>query len=59
MAVCLDSRDFAPDDRREAVYEAHIRPDVPREICLMPKQAVAEIRIEARRVMLAAVKVRE
>jgi AraC-like DNA-binding protein len=46
MVVWLDTREIAPDHRRDAIRDAYFLADVPRQVSLLSQQAVDETRIE-------------
>jgi AraC-like DNA-binding protein len=47
VALFLDTRDVAPEARRDSVHDAYLRADVPRQVSLTSEEAVAATRIEA------------
>jgi AraC-like DNA-binding protein len=46
MVVWLDTRDIAPDYRRDAIRDAYVLADVPRQVSLLSQEAVDATRIE-------------
>jgi len=46
MALLLDTRDVDPEARRDAVHNAFVQADVPREVDLTTQEAVDSTRIE-------------
>jgi AraC-like DNA-binding protein len=46
MVVFLDTRDIAPDHRRDAIHDAYVLADVPRQVSLLSQKAVDATRIE-------------
>jgi AraC-like DNA-binding protein len=46
MVVWLDTRDIAPDHRRDAIRDAYVLADVPRQVSLLSQEAVDATRIE-------------
>lgn len=47
MALLLDTRNVAPEARRDSVRDAYLRADVPRQVFLTSQVAVDSTRIEA------------
>jgi AraC-like DNA-binding protein len=47
VALLLDTQDVLPEARRDAVHDAYLRADVPREVCLTSQEAVDSTRLEA------------
>ena len=46
MALLLDTRDVDPGARRDAVHDADVQADVPRQVNLTSQAAVESTRIE-------------
>jgi AraC-like DNA-binding protein len=46
MALLLDTRDVHPEARRDAVHDAYVSADVPRQVDLLTEEAVGSTRIE-------------
>ncbi|MCU1450609.1 MAG: AraC family transcriptional regulator [Acidimicrobiales bacterium] len=47
LALLLDTRDVPPDARRDAVHDAYLRADVPRQVALTSQEAVDSTRLHA------------
>ena len=46
MALLLDTRDVDPEERRDAVHDAYVRAEVPRQVDLLSQHGVDATRIE-------------
>lgn len=47
LALLVDTRDVPPDARRDAVHDAYLRADVPRQVALTNQEAVDSTRLHA------------